>query len=260
MPIGRYTMGSSRREPGRRANEAQRPVELKRGFCMGVTEVTNAQFRRFKPDHHSGLVGQHSLDLDNQPVVGITWQQAAQYCNWLSEQEGLPKAYEQKGDQLVAVNPMTTGYRLPSDAEWEWAARYESPRSLRRYPWGEALPVAPRSGNYADATARLLVQDVIPGYDDGFAATAPVGKFPPNGLGLADLGGNVAEWVHDYYTVSADSGQPAVDPLGPADGKLHVIRGSSWKHSSVTDLRLSARDFGNGARNDVGFRIARYAQ
>ena len=260
MPIGRYTMGSSRREPGRRANEAQRPVELKRGFYMGVTEVTNAQFRRFKPDHHSGLVGQHSLDLDNQPVVGITWQQAAQYCNWLSEQEGLPKAYEQKGDQLVAVNPMTTGYRLPSDAEWEWAARYESPRSLRRYPWGEALPVAPRSGNYADATARLLVQDVIPGYDDGFAATAPVGKFPPNGLGLADLGGNVAEWVHDYYTVSADSGQPAVDPLGPADGKLHVIRGSSWKHSSVTDLRLSARDFGNGARNDVGFRIARYAQ
>lgn len=260
MPIGRFTMGSSRREPGRRANEAQREVQFKRGFYIGVTEVTNAQFRRFKPEHRSGSVGQHTLDLDNQPVVGVTWQEAAAYCNWLSEQEGLPAAYQKKGDRLVPVDPMTTGYRLPSDAEWEWAARYENPRGLRRYPWGDALPVAPRSGNYADATARLIVQDVIPGYDDGFAVSAPVGKFPPNSLGLQDLGGNVAEWAHDYYVVSADSAQLAVDPLGPAEGKQHVIRGSSWRHSSITDLRLSARDFGEGARNDVGFRLARYAQ
>ena len=131
--------------------------------------------------------------------------EAALYCNWLSEQEGLPPAYEKKGETLVAVNPMTKGYRLPTDAEWEWAARYEGGGKLRRYPWGDALPVAPRSGNYADVTARLIVQDVIPDYDDGFAASAPVGKFPANPLGLHDLGGNVAEWVHDYYTVSVDS-------------------------------------------------------
>ena len=239
---------------------AQRDVEFKRGFYLSVTEVTNGQFRRFKPEHRSGIVGNHTLDLDNQPVVAITWMEAALYCNWLSEQEGLPPAYEKKGETLVAVNPMTKGYRLPSDAEWEWAARNVGGGKLLRYPWGDTLPVAQRSGNYADATARLIVQDVIPDYDDGFAASAPVGKFPPNALGLQDLGGNVAEWVHDYYTVSVDSSQTLVDPLGTADGKQHVIRGASWKQSGVTDLRLSARDFGEGARNDVGFRIARYAE
>jgi formylglycine-generating enzyme required for sulfatase activity len=260
MPIGKFTMGSPRREPGRRANEQQRDVEFKRGFYISVTEVTNAQFRRFKPEHRSGIVGNHTLDLDNQPVVSVTWAEAALYCNWLSEQDGLPPAYEKKGEGLVAVNPMTKGYRLPTDAEWEWAARYEGGGKLRRYPWGDSLPVTPRSGNYADTTARLIVQDVIPDYDDGFAASAPVGKFPANTLGLQDLGGNVAEWVHDYYIVTAETDKTLVDPMGPTDGKQHVIRGASWKHSGVTDLRLSARDFGEGARNDVGFRIARYAE
>jgi formylglycine-generating enzyme required for sulfatase activity len=260
MPLGSFTMGSPRREPGRRANEAQRDVQFKRPFYMGVTEVTNGQYRKFKPEHRSGIVGQHTLDLDNQPVVGVTWEDAARFCNWLSEQEGLPPAYETKNGRMVAVQPLTTGYRLPTDAEWEWAARYEGNGKLRRYPWGDALPVAQRSGNYADVTARLIVPNVIPDYDDGFAAAAPAGKFPANPLGLFDLGGNVAEWVHDYYTVSPDSGAVAVDPTGPADGKQHVIRGSSWKHSSVTDLRLAARDFGDSQRNDVGFRVARYAE
>jgi formylglycine-generating enzyme required for sulfatase activity len=260
MPVGTFTMGSPRREPGRRANEAQRDVQFKRVFYMGVTEVTNGQFRKFKSEHRSGIVGQHTLDLDNQPVVGVTWNEAALFCNWLSQQEGLPPAYENKNGRMVAVQPLTTGYRLPTDAEWEWAARFDGGGKFRRYPWGDALPVAPRSGNYADATARLLVQDVIPDYDDGFAASAPTGKFPANPLGLLDVGGNVAEWVHDYYTVSVDGSEVAVDPSGPADGKQHVIRGSSWRQSSVTDLRLSARDFGESQRNDVGFRVARYAE
>lgn len=260
MPLGRFTMGSPRREPGRRANEAQREVEFKRAFYIGIKEVTNAEFRRFKADHRSGIVPPSTLDLDNQPAVGMNWDLAAQYCNWLSEQEGLPAAYKKDGDSMVAVNPMTTGYRLPTDAEWEWAARHENGGKLRRYPWGDALPVAPNSGNYADNTGRIVLQDVIPGYDDGYAVSAPVGKFPPNPLGLYDLGGNVAEWAHDYYAVSIDAAQVAVDPLGPAHGKHHVIRGSSWKQASVTDLRLSARDFGDAARNDVGLRIARYVE
>lgn len=260
MPIGRFTAGSPRREPGRRPNEGQHDVEFKRSFYLSAQEVTNAAFRRFRPEHKSGIAGPTTLDLENQPVVAVSWESAAAYCNWLSEQEGLPLAYKREGDSYVAVKPVTTGYRLPTDAEWEWAARYSGADKFRRYPWGDSLPVAAGSGNYADYTARIVVQDVIPDYDDGFIASAPVGKFPPNPLGLYDMGGNVAEWAHDYYTVSADAKQVAVDPLGPEQGKSHVIRGSSWRQSSVTDLRLSARDFGDSARNDVGFRIARYVE
>jgi formylglycine-generating enzyme required for sulfatase activity len=260
MPIGRFTMGSPRREPGRRANEGQHEVEFKRAFYMGVREVTNAEFRRFKADHHSGIVPPNTLDLDNQPVVGIGWEQAAAYCNWLSEQEGLQPAYVKDGDALVAAKPMTNGYRLPTDAEWEWAARYAGKGALRRYPWGDALPVAAASGNYADYTGRVVLQDIVPNYEDGYAVSAPVGKFPPNTLGLYDMGGNAAEWAHDYYTVTADAAAVAIDPMGPAQGTTHVIRGSSWKQSSVTDLRLSSRDFGDAPRNDVGFRLARYVQ
>jgi formylglycine-generating enzyme required for sulfatase activity len=260
MPLGRLTMGSPRREPGRRANEAQREVELKRAFYMGVREVTNGEFRRFKADHKAGFVGQNSLDLDNQPAVNITWQLAAAFCNWLSEQDGLQPAYKKDGETLVPVKPMTNGYRLPTDAEWEWAARYAGPGKSRRYPWGDALPAAPGSGNYADRTANIVLQDVIPDYDDGYIASAPVGKFPPNVLGLYDIGGNVAEWAHDYYAVSVDALQIAVDPLGPDQGKPHVVRGASWRQSNVTDLRLSARDFSDSQRNDIGFRIARYVE
>jgi formylglycine-generating enzyme required for sulfatase activity len=260
MPIGRFTMGSPRREPGRRANEAQHDVEFKRAFYMGVREVTNAEFRRFKPDHRSGIVPPNTLELDNQPAASMPWAQAVAYCNWLSEQEGLPPAYVKDGDSWVPAKPMTTGYRLPTDAEWEFVARYSGSGSFRRYPWGDALPVAAASGNYADHTARVVLQDIVPNYEDGYAVSAPVAKFPPNALGLYDMGGNVAEWAHDYYTVSGDASALAVDPMGPAQGTNHVIRGSSWKQSSVTDLRLSARDFGDGSRNDVGFRLARYAQ
>jgi formylglycine-generating enzyme required for sulfatase activity len=260
MPLGRFTMGSPRREPGRRANEAQRDVEFKRAFYMGVREVTNGEFRRFKADHKSSFVGQNSLDLDNQPVVNITWQQAAAYCNWLSEQEGLPPAYKKDGDSFVPVTPMTRGYRLASDAEWEWVARYGAGGKMRRYPWGDALPVERGSGNYADRSANIVLQDVIPDYDDGYITSAPVGKFPPNALGLYDIGGNVAEWVHDYYAVSVDATRVAVDPLGPEQGKPHVVRGASWRQSNVTDMRLSARDFSDSQRNDIGFRIARYVE
>jgi formylglycine-generating enzyme required for sulfatase activity len=260
MPLGRYTMGSPRREPGRRANEAQRPVELRRPFYMALHEVTNEQMRAFRSSHKAGFVGQHSLDLDRQPAVNIGWIDAAQFCNWLSQQEGLPPAYVEKDGTLVAASPMTTGYRLPTEAEWEWAARYESANELRRYPWGDALPVPANAGNFADQNARLLVQHVLPGYDDGYAATAPVGKFAANALGLFDLGGNVAEWAHDFYVISVPGAEVSVDPMGPATGQPHVIRGSSWRHSSATDLRLSARDFGQAGRPDLGFRVARYAE
>jgi formylglycine-generating enzyme required for sulfatase activity len=258
---GALRMGAPRREQGRRANEAERDVKLERPFYIGVKEVTNREFRAFDSGHNSGIFERYSLDNDDHPVVQVTWDQAARYCNWLSERESLPPVYVTQGGRMVAVEPLTTGYRLPTEAEWAWVARAGDGDGLRKYPWGARLPPEPDSGNFADTEAVDVVPNVLTRYHDGYPVSAPVGSFEPNALGVYDLGGNVAEWVHDLYAINPASSQDtAIDPSGPADGKYHVIRGSSWKDSSITELRLSYRDYGGRPRADLGFRIARYAE
>jgi len=260
VPAGAFTMGSPRRESGRRANESQRPVELRRRFYLATREVTNAEFRQFRSDHRSGYVGQNTLERDKQPVAMVSWQEAAAYCNWLSKQDGLPAAYESKAGRLAPVQPLNTGYRLPTEAEWEWVARRNPDGTLRKYPWGDALPVPAGAGNFADRSSQPPLQEILPDYDDGNPVSAPVGSFAPNALGFYDLGGNVAEWTSDLYTVQPAASTVAVDPLATGDGNLYVIRGSSWRHATVTELRLAFRDYGEGGRDDVGLRIARYAE
>ena len=260
IPIGRYVMGSSRREPARRTNEVEHEVVLQRVFYLGVYEVTNAEFRQFQPDHLSGVVRDRSLDQDDHPVVNVTWADAAAYCNWLSGQDGLPPAYTQQGDSYVAVKPVTTGYRLPTEAEWEWAARYENGQATRRYPWGPSLPVPTNSGNFADKRALAVNDTAVENYEDGFVTTAPVGKFPASPLGLYDIGGNVTEWVQDFYTVYPELMPVSTDPLGPESGPQHVVRGSSWRSANVAELRLAWREHADGKAQHIGFRIARYAE
>jgi formylglycine-generating enzyme required for sulfatase activity len=256
----RFTMGAPRREQGRRANEVPRDVELTRLFYIAVHEVTNAQFRRFRPGHSSGIVASTTLDNGDYPVARVSWEDAAAYCNWLSAHDGLPKAYRRGRQGLELVRPVTTGYRLPTEAEWEWAARMAGGHRLK-YPWGDAMPPTGAAGNYADRSAADLLNQHLKSYDDGYAAAAPVGQFPTNALGLHDLGGNVAEWVHDPYSADlALSAEIAVDPLGPASGSAHTVRGSSWRHGRITELRLSYRKSGIAPRDDLGFRIARYVE
>jgi len=258
LPTGRFTMGSSRREPGRRANEGQRPVELRRLFYLGAREISNAEFHAFRPEHKSGTFGGVTLNLDNQPVAAVGWQDAAEYCNWLSQRDGLPLAYHPEGGSLVPVMPMNTGYRLPTEAEWEWAARGTT--AAHRYPWGDALPIPANSGNYADVTARTPLPEAIADYDDGFLASAPVGSFAASSLGLYDLGGNVSEWTTDFYATSYDAEAVVVDPVNPAAGNQHAVRGASWRSARSADLRVAARAAGSAPRDDLGFRIARYAE
>ena len=259
MSPGQFQMGASRREPGRRANETLYEVSLQRAFYMSTKEVTNADFRRFDASHQSGSRDSFSLDGDAQPVVRVSWEDAARYCNWLSKQEGLEPAYQELNGKLFAVSPMTAGYRLPTEAEWTWVARYAGHDPLR-YPWGNEMPPPEKTGNFADQSARSTVGTVIEGYDDGFEVTAPPGSFAANPLGIYDLGGNVAEWTHDLYTIEVSSGfDVMVDPMGPSVGEQHVIRGSSYLQGEVANLRLTYRDYGD-SRDDVGFRIARYAE
>ena len=223
--------------------------------------MSNKEFKAFRQKHSSGIVGSNSLEIDSHPVVNVSWQDAALFCNWLSEEEGLEPVYVNGAEGLQARSPVPNGYRLPTEAEWSWVARYGGGTvGALKYPWGAALPVAAGSGNYADRSAASLLPSTIEGYNDGFIATAPVTAFPADSRGIFGLGGNVAEWMHDRYKIySASEGSTvAIDPTGPESGELFVIRGAGWRHSGVTQLRLSFRDYGNTARQDLGFRIARY--
>ncbi|MBV6418010.1 MAG: Hercynine oxygenase [Steroidobacteraceae bacterium] len=253
-----FDMGSERREQGRRPNESLRRVTLTRAYYLGATEVTNGQFRRFQPDHASGYVDRKSVDLDDQPVVQVSWDDAVAFCNWLSTQEGLPEAYERKDGKWALKTPLANGYRLPSEAEWEYAARADGKGGLRRYAWGNALPLGAGGGNIAGIEAQGTLPMVLESYRDDYPNVAPVGKFGASPLGFFDLSGNVSEWTHDYYT-SLPGSAAATDPFGPAQGTRHSIRGSNWRTATVADLRLSWRDSAEGAGQTIGFRVARYA-
>ncbi|MBM4219074.1 MAG: PEGA domain-containing protein [Gammaproteobacteria bacterium] len=258
---GRFTMGSPRREPGRRSNEAERQVELRRPFYIARYQVTNREFREFKADHQSGIFKDESLDLERQPAVRVSWQEAAAFCNWLSQRENLSPAYVRNGDRYELADPVTTGYRLPTEAEWEFAARFDGTRAARRFPWGNDLPVPAKSGNWGDATAIYLTPVTITGYDDGYRTAAPVGSFVANPLGLHDMGGNVLEWTSDRYSIYVvGPDYQATDPVGPKAGDSYVVRGAGWLTGKVPELRLAVRDSASAARPDLGFRIARYAE
>jgi formylglycine-generating enzyme required for sulfatase activity len=260
-PTAAFRMGASRREAGRRANESRRLVQLTRPFYLSEKEVSNGQFRLFRASHNSGAAEGAGLDGSDQPVVKVSWDDAARYCNWLSQKDGLPVAYREKGGHMVAVVPASTGYRLPGEAEWVYVARVLGRQSVARYPWSGSYPPTTVVGNFADARISDTLADVVPAYDDGYRGTAPLGSFAASPAGFYDLGGNVAEWTHDFYAVyPAEAERLVKDPTGPASGQHHVVRDSSWRLGNITELRLSYRDYSREPRSDLGFRIARYAE
>lgn len=258
---GTFTMGSSRGEQGRRANEVLVPVTLTEPYFISANVVTNREFLAFDPQHDSGADEHIALAADTNPVANVTWRQAVEYCNWLSSREGLTPVYEERFGEYEAIRPFPDGYRLPTEAEWVWALRYGGTRTASKFSWGDQWPPRGDAGNYADRSAAEILRSVIMNYDDGFVSTSPVGSFPANGLGLNDAGGNVAEWVNDFYTVPTPGlTEPVVDPLGPERGTSYVIRGSSWRHAGIAETRLVYRDYGEDARTDLGFRVVRNAE
>ena len=182
-------------------------------------------------------------------MVNVTWHEAQRYCAW-------------------------RGKRLPTEAQWEKAARG---KDGRRWPWGSQ----PRDSEFNHgmlASAAIIVTHhqllaggrgpfpapaFAPDRSDGGRYAVPPGTMKWSGgpYGTFDQAGNVSEWVQDLYTMyPPNRGTVVVDPMGPSEGEYHVIRGASWMDDNVTELRLSYRDYGDEPRPDVGFRIARSAE
>jgi sulfatase modifying factor 1 len=226
LPPGDFVMGSD--APDAQPNEQPlTPVTLS-GFYMAQHPVTNAQYERFDPRHK-----QKRMDGagDDHPVVYVTSFDAVKFCEWLSQKDGKT-------------------YRLPTEAEWEYAARGID---SRKYPWGNN-PGRGEFANFADASTSFAWRD--PQMNDGYPETSPVGVFPRGAsfFALEDMAGNVWEWCLDFYQPLA--GSPKQNPRGPASGLKRIYRGGSWK-SRFTNLRASARasNAPNYSCNDLGFRV-----
>ena len=249
-----FVMGSPRGERHRRVNEFERTVQLSRPFYAGSHEVTVDQFMlASNPNHQSGGGSQI-------PATGMSWADAAKFCNWLSDKEGLQPVYEFYGDFLVRSYAQADGYRLLTEAEWEWLARKANRSKTSIFPWGNKAVVPSNVGNLADESAQGSVDLYIPKYRDGQPRLAKTGLFPAEKSGLHDLVGNVKEWTHDPYTLTApNSDATQVNPFDESgQSRSHVIKGSSWRSADVRELRAAWRDGNSSSADDIGFRIARY--
>jgi len=252
---GVIQMGAIRSQAGQRANETMRKVRLTKPFYLSVHEVTNSQFLSYKQTDSQN----NRIDRDNLPVTNISWNEAALYCNWLSRKEGLSLFYKVKNGRVAGFILKSEGYRMPTESEWTWSARStdskKSPNLV--FPWGNKMPLIKGSGNYADESYKGS-SSYIPNYRDGFPERSPVGSFKANKRGIYDMGGNVSEFVNDFYSIMNNSDKTYIDLTGPARGRGHVVKGSNWGSSNLTELRYSYRDESSQGDNETGFRIARW--
>lgn len=217
VPGGCFRMGDFLAESGDAGDELPVHEVCLADFYLGKYEVTNAQFRQLVPDHHSGAHGGKNLDGDDQPVVDVSWHDAVDYIRRLSARSGVR-------------------YRLPTEAEWEYAARSGGREEL--FSGGKEVALL---GWYAENS-------------DG--VTHPAGRKLSNGLGLFDMSGNVAEWTADRYDEGYYGKSPRENPTGPAKGYRRVFRGGSWRLDSGS-LRTSYRDAigPDFSCSYIGFRV-----
>lgn len=245
-----FTMGSPPNEKDRKRNEHQLTVGFSRKVWISRHEITQAQFAAF--------TGKSANTGASIPITNISWEQAAAFTNWLSEKEGLTPFYVMQGNRVVGINAKARGYRLPTEAEWEFIAKMNRRASSTIFVWGNQYRLKDKQGNFADASLNGQQTFVLKEYDDGFAGAAPVGSFDADRGGFFDLDGNVREWVHDGYSVTPpQNSRTVVDYLGPK-GSKHVVKGASFKTGRLKNIRASVRTGENSAQDDIGFRIARY--
>jgi formylglycine-generating enzyme required for sulfatase activity len=286
VPAGEFTMGSRESAEDTAAffnktyggdaikaddfkvEHPQHRVRITKPFYLGDCHVTRGQFRQFvadasyttdaekgekpggwgwDPDAGAGKFVFNEkyswrnagfAQRDEHPVVNVSWNDAVAFCKWLSRKEG-------------------NTYRLPTEAEWEYACRAGT---TTRYWSGDDPETLAKVGNVADATAKAQFPDwkYTIKASDGYAFTAPVGSFKPNAFGLYDMHGNAWQWCADWYGTEYYAASPADDPTGPRSGKLRVLRGGSWNLGP--DFARSAKRLrcAPDERSDLaGFRVAR---
>ena len=245
---GSIKLGSSKKESRRDINEIERNVSFTKHFYISDNLITETQFNLFKK----------TANDSNLPVNNISWTQAAQFCNWLSIKEGLLPFYKFNNNQLKEFNSKSNGYRLPTEAEWEYVSKSNSKENLV-FSWGENRKITKVIGNIADESTSEILANFVADYTDGYVERSPVGLFKSNQNSLFDLTGNLSEWTNDFY--SADILSPDIileDYFGPLFGSRHVIKGSNYNSALPQQLGLSYRTYGNEGNALVGFRIARW--
>lgn len=232
-----FMMGSPANQRGRYRNEFEYRVTFSRPVLVARHEVTEAQYAAFKP----------SVAKSDNPVTNVSWNDAALYANWLSTQDGLKLFYQVQGSRVVGFNSSANGYRLLSEAEWEYVAKMSGRAAASKYVWGDQERIPADFGNYG----------AIAGYSDQHGGVAPVGSYKAERSGIHDLSGNVSEWVNDFMSFSVPSGN-TTNYLGPRSGDAHVVKGGSFQTSRIELLRPSYRDSSASASPAIGFRLARY--
>ena len=231
VPNGSFTMGSPTGEYGRNSDETQHSVKLTTDFWMAESEVTQRQYRNLMGSSPSSFKG------NELPVEQVSWLDAVEYCNALSAKEKLTPCYQISGTTVGWADGLKcTGYRLPTEAEWEYAAR--SPASMIYAGSDSVDGAAWYSTNSGNTTHAVKTQTA-------------------NGRGLYDLSGNVWEWVWDWYQSNYEA-LPSTDPIGAVTSAARVFRGGAWNYSA-NNARVAHRS-GNAPalRYDyLGFRFVR---
>lgn len=269
VPAGSFDMGDNFEE----GDPYERPVHSVyiSPFYLQRTEVTKAQW-----DDVAGWASANGYDITpadgsakgpDHPVQDLTWHDCVKYCNALSEREELIPVYMESdvvyrtGSDNPEVNDAANGYRLPTEAEWEKAAR--GGLNGKRFPWGDTISHS--KANYYSSSSYAYDESPTRGYHPvwlpgGYPYTSPAGSFAPNGYGLYDMVGNVWEWCGDWFSYDYYGSSPGSDPTGPSFGSARVIRGGDFgsnpSHSTVYH-RISSNP--GSSNSNRGFRPARDA-
>ncbi len=236
-------------------NETLHPVTVST-FYLSPYEVTFEEYDRYCETTGKEKPGDQSWGRGKRPAINVSWYDAVEYCNWRSQQAKLKPVYTINGTN-VSADWSANGYRLPTEAEWEYAARAVNGKGGGKVRFGNGKDVAdPKEINFDGRKDYKKPYSIVGEYR---GKTTPVGDFPPNSLGLYDMSGNVWEWCWDWYDTYPTASQ--TDPKGASSGSYRVYRGGSWSSFPV-GARCAKRVLNapDNRSSNRGFRLARAAR